>query len=71
VRRLRPELWLQTNWLLRHDNAPPLTSLFTREFLTKSNITVVSTEPTFLFARLKIKLQGRHFDTIEVIDAES
>jgi hypothetical protein len=36
VRRLRPELWRQTNWLLLHDNAPSHTSLFTREFLTKT-----------------------------------
>jgi hypothetical protein len=23
VRKLRPELWRQNNWLLQHDNAPP------------------------------------------------
>jgi hypothetical protein len=35
-------------------------------------MTVVTTHPTFsLFPRLKIKLKGRHFDTTEVIDAES
>jgi hypothetical protein len=28
-------------------------------------------QPTFLFPQLKIKLKGRHFDTVEVIDAES
>jgi hypothetical protein len=27
--------------------------------------------PTFLFPRLKIKLKGRHFDTVEVTEAES
>jgi hypothetical protein len=27
--------------------------------------------PTFLFPRLKTKLKGRHFDTTEVINAES
>jgi hypothetical protein len=26
---------------------------------------------TFLFSRLKIKLKGRHFDTIDVVDAEN
>jgi hypothetical protein len=33
----------------------------------------VGREPTyhfFLFPRLKIKLKGRHFDTIEVMEAE-
>jgi hypothetical protein len=29
------------------------------------------THPTFLFPRLKLKLKGRHFDTIEAIEAES
>jgi hypothetical protein len=29
------------------------------------------TRPTSLFPRLKIKLKGLHFDTIEVIEAES
>jgi hypothetical protein len=38
LRRLRPELWQQTNWR---------------------------------FPRLKIRLEGRHFDTIEVIQTES
>jgi hypothetical protein len=32
VRRLRPELWRQNNWLLHHDNASSHTSFFTREF---------------------------------------
>jgi hypothetical protein len=29
------------------------------------------THPTFLFLRLKIRLKDHHFDTIEVIEAES
>jgi hypothetical protein len=45
--------------------------LFTMEFLSKSNITVVHHHPSFLFPRLKIQLKGRHFDTIEVVEAES
>jgi hypothetical protein len=65
VRRLRSELWRQKNWLLHHDNAPRHTSIFTRELLT------VPTHPTFQFPRLKIKLKGLHFDTTEVIEAES
>jgi hypothetical protein len=71
VRRLRSELWRQKNWLLHHDNAPPQTFFFTREFLTKHKVTVVSHQPYFLFPFLKIKLKGRRFDTIEMIEAES
>jgi hypothetical protein len=29
------------------------------------------THPTFLFPRLKVKLKGRHFDRMEVVEAES
>jgi hypothetical protein len=32
---------------------------------------VSPTQPTFLVAQLKKKLKGRHFDTIEVMEAES
>jgi hypothetical protein len=44
---------------------------FTREFLMKNNMTVILHPPYLsLFPRLKIKLKGCHFDTIEVIGAE-
>jgi hypothetical protein len=72
VRRLRPELWRQKNWLLHHDNAPSHISFLPREFLTKPNMTVVSHPFYFsLTPRLKIKLEGRYFDPTEVIEAES
>jgi hypothetical protein len=59
------------NWLLHHNNAQSHTSFFTREFFTKSNITVISNPPYIsLFPWLKIKVKGCHFDTIEVIEAE-
>jgi hypothetical protein len=46
-------------------------SFFTREFLTKNNMTVVTYPPYFsLFLRLKEKLEGRHFETVEVLEAE-
>jgi hypothetical protein len=48
VRRLRPERWQQTNWLLLHDNAPSHTSFFTREFFTKKTWLSSPTRPTFL-----------------------
>jgi histone-lysine N-methyltransferase SETMAR len=63
------------NWLLHHNNTLSHTS-----FLTKNNMTVVLHPPYSsdlvpcdfsLFPQLKIKLKGRHFDTIERIEAES
>jgi hypothetical protein len=55
VRRLRPKLWQQQNWLWNHDNAPSHFLVFTFS----------------LFPGLKIKIKGHHFDKIEVIEAES
>jgi hypothetical protein len=71
VRRLRPELWQQKNWLLHYDNALSNTSFSTREFLTKNNTTVVPHLLYFSVFPTKIKLRGRHVDTIEVIETES
>jgi histone-lysine N-methyltransferase SETMAR len=45
LRRLRPKLWRQKNWLLHHDNTPSHTSFFTTEFLSKNNMTVISHPP--------------------------
>jgi hypothetical protein len=64
MRRLRPELWKPRNLLLQYNNAPSHTSFFKRGFLT--NNMSVAPHP-----RLKIKLIGRHFDTIEVLEAKS
>jgi hypothetical protein len=62
VRRLRPELWPQKNWLLNHDNAPSDASFSAREFLTKNNMTVAP--PTLLFSVSPIEV-------IEVIEPKS
>jgi hypothetical protein len=32
LRRLRPELWREKNWLLHYNNAPSHASIFTSEF---------------------------------------
>jgi hypothetical protein len=47
--------------------------LFHKEiFFTINNMTVVPHPLCFsLFPRLKLKLKGRHFDTVEVMEAES
>jgi hypothetical protein len=69
---LRSEFLRQKNWVLHYDKSPSNISFFTREFLTKHNMTVVPHPPYFsLFPRVKIKLKGRDFDTIEMIEAES
>jgi hypothetical protein len=42
------------------------------EIFDQRNMTVIPHPPYFsLFPRLKIKLKGRHFDTTEVVEAES
>jgi hypothetical protein len=71
AQRLRPELWRQKNWLLHRDNTLPLTSFCNREFFTKNNRLSSTTHLTFLFPRLKMKSKDRHFDTTDVIEAES
>jgi hypothetical protein len=57
VRRLRPELWRQKNWKLHHYSAQSHAYVFNRE---RSPITH---DPN--------SLKGPHFDTVEVIEAES
>jgi hypothetical protein len=72
VQTFRPKIFRQKNWLLHHDNAPSHTTFFTKEFLSKNNITAVFHTPCFfLFPQVKIKLKGRQFDATEVIEAES
>jgi hypothetical protein len=41
VRRKRPELWRNHNWLLHHDNSPTHTTLKTTEFVTNDNTVIV------------------------------
>ena len=76
----RPELWRNGNWVLQHDNAPAHNALKTREFLRGTN-TIVAPHPPyspdlaprdfFLFPKVKFKLEGRSFDTVEEIQRES
>jgi hypothetical protein len=69
MRRLRPELWPQKNWLLHHDNALPHIFSFSGEFLTRNKMIVVPHLPYFSpFPRLKMELKGLHFDTVDVIE---
>ena len=80
VRRKRPDQWWNNTWLLNHDNAPAHAALLTRRFLTDSNMTVMPHSPYSpdlapsdfsLFPKLKMKLKGRSFQTLEEIQTES
>ena len=64
------------DWVLHHDNAPAHTALSIREFLAKKNIPILPHPPYspdsapcdfYLFLKLKSKLKGHHFGTMENI----
>jgi transposase len=73
-------MWKNGDWLLRHDNAPAHTSVILGEFLTKNNMTSVP-HPAYspdlapcnfyVFSKMKPRLNGRRFVSIEEIQAES
>jgi transposase len=79
VRRKLPEMWKNGDWLLHHENLPALTSLV-REFLTKNNMTTLP-HPAYssdlapcdfyVFPKMKLRLKGRCFMSIEEIQTES
>ena len=80
VRRKPPDHWRNNTWLLYHDSVSAHAALLTRRFLTDNNMTVVPHPPysphlapsdIFLFPKLKMKLEGRRFQTLEEIQAES
>jgi hypothetical protein len=76
VRRKRPELWRNHNWL--NHNVPAHTSLKTTELVTNNNM-VIFPHPSYmpglapcdfaLFPTLKMKLKGR-FETVSDIQRE-
>jgi len=78
--RKRPEMWKNGNWLLHHDNSPAHTSLVVRKFLTKNNVSTVP-HPAYspdlapcdfyMFPKMKLRLKGRRFASIEKVQAES
>jgi transposase len=72
-------MWKNGDWSLHHDNAPAHPSLIVREFLTKSNMTTVlhpAYSPDlapcdfYMFHKIKLRLKGRRFLSIEEIQAE-
>ena len=71
---------MNNSWVLHHDNAPAHTSLPVQHFLASKNMVVIPHPPYspdlapcnfFLFPKMKLHLKGRHFDTIEDIQAKS
>ncbi|UYV82056.1 hypothetical protein LAZ67_21000621 [Cordylochernes scorpioides] len=80
IRQKRPELWRSNSWILHHDNAPAHTALKISKFLQDHSTSVLPQPPYspdlapcafFLFGKLKKKLKGRKFQSIEEIKAES
>jgi hypothetical protein len=61
VRRLRPELWRQVNWMLHHDKAPSHTSFLTREYFNKNGMTSVPHPPYFSVSPIEDKTEGPPF----------
>lgn len=80
IRRKRPSLWQNQNWVLQHDNAPAHNALRTRELLSRMGTTVAPHPPYspdlapcdfYLFPKMKSKLKGRRFNDIHTIKSES
>jgi len=80
VRRKRPQKWRNQNLIIHHDNAPPHRSFKVSQFLSKNNVKVTSHPPYsldlalcdfFLFPKLKLRMKGRTFETVEEIQEES
>jgi len=76
VRCKRPQKWQNQNLIIHHDNAPTHRSFKVSQFLAKNNMTVILHPPYspdlapcdfFLFPKLKLRMKGRRFDTIEEI----
>jgi histone-lysine N-methyltransferase SETMAR len=79
MRRKRPKLWRDNNWLLHQDNAPAHTSLKTTEIVTNNHLVIVPHPPyslclapcdVSLFRKLKMKLKGRRFETVSDVQRE-
>ena len=80
VRKKRPALWRDKNWILHHDNAPAHRAFSIIEFLTKFQMPVLPQPPysphiapadLCVYPKLKFSLKGHRFDSIEDIQANT
>ncbi|UYV69539.1 hypothetical protein LAZ67_6003926 [Cordylochernes scorpioides] len=80
VRLKRPERWKNNDWILHVDNARPHTAHVVLQFLSKNSTIQIPHPPyspdlapndLFLYPKLKMKLKGRKFDNVDMIQAES
>jgi hypothetical protein len=71
-------MWREETWLLHHDNVPSHISVHTQQFLAEYKMAVMPHTPFssdlvscnfFLFPKMKLKLKGRRYNTIEEIQA--
>ena len=78
IRRIRPEYCDPEDWSLLLDNVPGHTSLIVRQFLARNRVSVLNHSPYLpdlapcdfsLFPKLKLK--GRFFDDIPIIQSAS
>ena len=79
VRRKRPDQWQNNKWLLHHDNVPAHAPSWLDGFWPITTwlwCHILSTRPTLhpatfsLFPKLKMKLKGWRFQTLEEIQTE-
>jgi len=80
IRRQPVGKWRNDSWAPNHDNAPAHTSLVLQQYLASTNRTVIRHPPYspdlatcgfFLYPKMKLKLKGRRFDSIDEIQTES
>ncbi|UYV77660.1 hypothetical protein LAZ67_15001843 [Cordylochernes scorpioides] len=80
VRLKRPERWQKDDWILHVDNARPRTAHVILQFLAKHSTIQIPHPPYspdlapndfFFYPKLKMKLKGRKFDNVDMIQAKS
>lgn len=76
IRRKRPELWAEKNWIFHHDNAPSHSAYIVCDYLAKHETRVIAQPPYspdmapcdfFLFPKLKYPLRGKRHETTDEI----
>ncbi len=74
IRRKRPELWRNKDFIIHHDNATPHTATDTVELLEHFNMEVLPHPPYspnlapsdyFIFDRIKAEIRGHHHQSIQ------